>query len=53
MLEDTLSCHLQHAVVLYQAWLVVWVEITKTDNFEKEKLQFSFPSTPEQFDVSI
>jgi len=40
-LKDTLAGHLQHAVVLYQSWFVAWVEINKTDNFEKEKLQFT------------
>lgn len=41
-LKDTLSGHLQHAVVLYQSWFIVWVEITKPDSSEKEKLQFTF-----------
>lgn len=45
--------HLQHAGVLYQSWFVVWVEITKIDNFEEEKLQFTFPPHHKQFDVSV
>lgn len=54
MLKDKLSGHLQHAVVLYQSWFVVWFEITKPDNFEKEKLQFtSRLPPPPQFDVSV
>lgn len=52
-LKDILSGHLQHAGVLYQSWFVAWVEITKIDNFEEEKLQFTFPPHHKQFDVSV
>lgn len=47
-LTDPLSGHLQHAVVLYHSQSLVWVEITKPDNFEREKLQFTFfpPKNP-------